>query len=253
MRDGRRAVLVYQGTADKAVQRKRRIEFVRAILRNRVCKDPAGPWSGLESPRAPAAVEIEPANRRLADDRTGIRADVDNSAPHSQHSYPAEDREQFDDGLHRVLDRLKAAALAVTRIGVDTGADDEFALVRLADVTVHGARHDNRVEHGLQRLGNECLQRVTLDRQTQASHCGQYAGVAGNDDADLARPYLATGRFDAGDFAAVTTDTGDLALLDDVDTQSVRGSRKSPGVYLRLYLELINNQKVYFFQQLGYP
>src|SRR5210317_493670 len=99
---------------------------MRFIARDSVRERPARTRRGLEAASAPAAVEVQAFDGHLADDRAGVGTDVDDTAPHTQHAHPAEDREQFEDGLHRVLDRRKAATLAVTVIGVDAGAYDQF-------------------------------------------------------------------------------------------------------------------------------
>ncbi len=123
----------------------------------------------------------------------------------------------------------EAAALAVAVVGVDAGADDQLALVRLADVAVHGVRHDHGIEDRLQRLGDVGLQRVTFDRQPQVGQRRDDARVARHDDADLLRPDRAARRLDARDRIAVTIDSRYFALLDDVDAEPVGRARKTPG------------------------
>ena len=72
-----------------------------------------------------------------------------------------------------MLDDAEAAALTVTVVAVDAGADDQVALVRLADVTVHGVGHDHRVDDRLDRLRHQRLQRVALDRHAEPGHLGE--------------------------------------------------------------------------------
>src|SRR3546814_4157627 len=57
-------------------------------------------------------------DRRLADDRAGVRTDVDDAAPGAHHLEPAEDREQLLQRAHLPLDNVEAAALGVGVEGV---------------------------------------------------------------------------------------------------------------------------------------
>ena len=74
----------------------------------------------------------------------------------------------------------------------------------------------------------ECLQRVTLDGQTQTRHRGEHACIPGHDDADLRRINRAARRFYAGDLAALPVNSRHLALLDDIHAASIRSTRKPP-------------------------
>src|SRR3546814_17739348 len=67
----------------------------------------------LEAAGAPAAIDIEPPDRRPADDRTGVRANVDDTGPLAQHAQPAEDREHLDDRLQGAFDDGGTDAIAV--------------------------------------------------------------------------------------------------------------------------------------------
>ena len=133
----------------------------------------AGSGRRLEAAGAPAAVEIEPLDGRLADDGTGIRTDVDDAAPLAVHAHPAESGEQFADRGKSVLDDVKRTALAVAVVAVGPGADDEVALVGLADVAVDGVGHHHGVETGLERFGDQGLQGTRLDGQAQPRHSRQ--------------------------------------------------------------------------------
>ena len=127
------------------------------VVGDRVRKRPAGTWCRLESACAPAAIEIETIHRSLADYRASVRTDVDDAAPLPQHPHSTKHGKQRDDSLHRMLDRLKTAALSVAVVRVNTCTDDQLTLVRLTDVTVHRAGHNHGIQRRLQRLGNECL------------------------------------------------------------------------------------------------
>ena len=119
--------------------------------------------------------------------------------------------------------------MRVGGVGVDAGADDELALIRLTDVDVHRVRHDDAVEDRLDRLGNERLQGVALDRQAEAGHAGEHARMSGDDDADLLRADRPARRLDACDAAARNLEGRHLAILNDVDAEAVGGARKTPG------------------------
>ena len=73
------------------------------------------------------------------------------------------------------------------------GAHHQLALVGLADVDVHGVRHDHLVEHGLHELRHERLERVALDRQAQADHVREDGRVTGRRKRDAVRAGWARG------------------------------------------------------------
>ena len=93
MRNSRGAVFVDQGTGGEAREIERRIEFVRMIVCDRVRKDPSGPGRCLEAARSPAAIEVEARQRHFADYRAGVRTDINDTAPLTQHAHAAEPRE----------------------------------------------------------------------------------------------------------------------------------------------------------------
>ena len=131
--------------------------------------------------------------------------------------------------MHDVFERRQVAALAVRVVAVDVAAQHEFAFVRLADVEVHCARRDDRVEHRLYRLGDERLQHVRFDRQLEAGHGRDLPGMAGDREADFLGAYGAARGFDGGDAVAITFESRDFALLDDIYAESVRCARITPG------------------------
>src|SRR3546814_10815129 len=92
---------------------------MRFVMRDGMGENMAAAGSRLEASGAPAAIDIEPPDRRAADDRTGVRADVDDTRPLAQHAQSAEDREHLDDRLQRAFDDVETAALAVGDIAVD--------------------------------------------------------------------------------------------------------------------------------------
>ena len=73
-------------------------------------------------------------------------------------------------GNSSMLDNVRAAALGIACIVVDTRTDNEFTLVGLARVAVHCVRHHHGIQHRLHGLGDECLKGMALDRETNAGH-----------------------------------------------------------------------------------
>src|SRR6516162_8483267 len=93
MRDAGSAVLVDQIAVGEAVEREGLVQLVRPVLGDGMGEDPAGTRRRLEAAGAPAAVEVEPLDGRLADDRARIRADIHDAAPGPEHAQPGEARE----------------------------------------------------------------------------------------------------------------------------------------------------------------
>ncbi len=229
MRHAGGAVLVDQMTGDEPVDGKRHVQRVRFVARDGVRENPAGTRCRLESPRAPAAIEIQTLDGHLAHDRAGVRADIDDAAPLTQHAHAAEVGKQFLDRRQGALDDREAAALAIAQVMVDTGTDHQFALVRLADVGMNGVGHDHAVQDRLDRLRHQRLQRMTLHRQAQAGHLCENTGVTGHHDADLVRLDASAGGLHAGDAAVVAANAGDFAVLDDVHAVRIGAAGHAPG------------------------
>ena len=91
------------------------------------------------------------------------------------------------------------------------------------------AEGDDRVDHRLQRLGDERLQKVGLDRQAQPGLRRQVTGLAGDRNPHLAGADRALCRVHANDAVAIAQEANDLALLDNVDTKSVGATGEAPG------------------------
>src|SRR5690606_9804216 len=111
----------------------------------------------------------------------------------------------------------------------DAGAHDELALVRLADVDVHRVRHHHAVEHRLQQLGDEGLERVRLERQPDPGAGGEHRGVPGGGEGDAAGGDPAAAGVHAAHPAAGDVEAGDLAVLDEVDAELVGLAGERPG------------------------
>ena len=191
-------------------------------------KTEAGTRRRLEAAGAPAAVEVEPAHIAGADDRARIRAHVYDAAPLPVHAHAAERRKQLADRLQRVFHDVKRAALTVAVVGIRAGADHQIALVRLADVAMHGVGHHHRIEARLQRLGNQRLQRPRLDRQAQPSHRRQHAAVAGGDAGHLLSADEAVARLDTDHRALALANADHFGVLDEVHALRIRRARKTP-------------------------
>ncbi|MNX94386.1 hypothetical protein D3C86_1266140 [compost metagenome] len=123
---------------------------------------------GFETARAPAAIDVKPVNRRLAENGRAIRRHIDDTAPFAQHPHAIEDRENLDDGRDRMLDQRQAAALRIGCILVRARTNNQLALVGLADIGVDRIRHDNAGEDRLDRLRHQRLQRIAFERQAHA-------------------------------------------------------------------------------------
>ena len=118
---------------------------------------------------------------------------------------------------------------------IQVAAHHQFPLIGLADVEVHGTGCHDGVEHRLDRLGHHGLQRVRLDRESNAGHRGQLAGMASNRQANPGGGDETAVGFHPGDSATLHAKTGHFALLDDVDATRVGGPRITPGYGVMAY------------------
>src|SRR5215470_4081325 len=91
MRIGRRprAALVDHCTAREAIECEGFVERMRPVLRDRMREDEARGRRRLEAAIAPAAVDVEALDRRLADDRAPVHGHVVDAAPEPHHPQPA--------------------------------------------------------------------------------------------------------------------------------------------------------------------
>ena len=103
------------------------------------------------------------------------------------------DDRAFRHGLH--LGELAALGIGVE--AVDMAAEDQPALVGLREIEELGAEGDDVVDQRLDRLGDEGLQDMALDRQAQPRHGGDMRGVAGHRDAGAFRQDAAAAGLDA--------------------------------------------------------
>ena len=109
----------------------------------------------------------------------------------AQHAHATDHRHQRHAALADILDHRQVAALGVGIVAVDIAAEDQPALVGLADIEMAGAEGHDAVDQRLDALGDEGLQHMAFDRQAQARHRGDARRVAGDGHADLAGADLA--------------------------------------------------------------
>ena len=106
--------------------------------------------------------------------------------------------------------------MRVVVVGVGTASDNQLALVRLADVSVHRVRHHDDVKARLERFGHACLQCEALKGQTQPRHLGDLSRMSRGDDGDFVCADVAAFGFDAGNLVALAADSRNRAVLYDV-------------------------------------
>src|ERR1700733_5988127 len=221
---------VDQVTIAKALNGERRIDRMGFIPGNRPSKDMRRSRRCFESSGSPSAVHIQAGYRRLGDDGRSVRRHVDDAAPIAHHSQATKVGKQFANRIQSVRVDMQRTTLGIRGVGISTCTDDQFALVRLTDVSVNGVGHDDAGKYALDGLGNQCLQRVALQGYVHAGHAHNDAGVTGRRYAHLARLNHAARGFHCLDGAAgVAPNAGYLAILNDVDAQRIGRARIAPG------------------------
>src|SRR5690349_24352716 len=104
------------------------------VMSDGVGEGPARGRRRLEALVAPAAVEIEIADRRLADERAAVRRHVLDAAPMPQQAHAADEGHQRDGAFGDALDLRELAALGIGVEAVDMAAEDQPAFVRLREI-----------------------------------------------------------------------------------------------------------------------
>src|SRR5690606_26835861 len=186
-------------------------------------------WNGLEAARPPAAVQEQPGQRRLANNGRGIGHDVDDAGPLPHHLELAKDREHVEHAGYDTFENRQVAPLSIGRNAVQRTADDQFSLVRLADINARVRRDHHRIENRLYRFGNAGLQGIGVDRQPEPCLGGEYRGMPGHSHAGSLRPYRAARRHDAATTSALDDEIGDLAVLYDIHANAASSARITPG------------------------
>ena len=90
MSDAGRGAFIDERAALEARQIKGADERVRFILHNGLSHCVPACGNGFVTPCSPAAVDLEMANRRQSDERTGIRCNIHRPSPVTHDLQPAE-------------------------------------------------------------------------------------------------------------------------------------------------------------------
>ena len=119
-------------------------------------------------------------------------------------------------------------------MGIRTAADDQLALVRLAEIGVDRVGESDAVHDGFQgfrheRLQGHSLQGHAFDRQAKSRTLRQDPAVPGDDDPHGLGLDPALRGLDALDRAALDPKARDLAVLDDVYPAGIGRAREPPG------------------------
>ena len=225
---GARAALVDETAFAETVDREVGVDRVRLVRGDHMGEAPARAGNRLEAAVAPAAVEIEPLDRRLADEGRAVHGHVHDARPLPENAQARERRHHRDRRAHQVLDQRKIAALRIGIVAVEVAAEYEAALVGLADVEMASPERRNAVDIGLDRFRHEGLQKMRLDRQGEARHGGEPRGIAGDRDAHLARADEAARCLDADHSSGLAADAGHLAMFENVDAAPVGRPSETP-------------------------
>src|SRR5258707_6813125 len=134
------ALLVDRVAGGETLEREGLVELVRLVIGDRVSEDPARGRRRLEAAIAPAAVDVEILQRRLADDRAAIHRHVHDAGPMAQHAQAAEAREEREERRREQADRRQIAALGIGVVEIEIAAEDQLALVGLADIDMRRPR-----------------------------------------------------------------------------------------------------------------
>src|ERR687896_438553 len=111
-------------------------------LRQRLADD----RRSLEPVRAPPGAHVEVVDLGLTQDRAVIGRQVAESRPTPQDAGALELREELERVAADLLHEVDRALNPVGGPGLDLGAHEDIAAVRLRDVDVHLRRHDDHVE-----------------------------------------------------------------------------------------------------------
>src|SRR5262245_34917476 len=128
------AMVVELAALLEAIEGVAAVQLMLLVLGHGVGEGPAAGGHGLEALIAPAAIDIEVADRGAADEGAAVGGHVHDAAPMAQQAQ-ARDAGHHGDGAFG--DRLHLRELATLGIGVeavDMAAEDEAAFVRLREV-----------------------------------------------------------------------------------------------------------------------
>src|ERR1700675_2119856 len=103
-------------------------------------KRQAGCGRRLEAAVAPAAIEIEPVDRRAVDDGRAVHRHIRDAAPAAKQTCASEHRHDGHAALANILYRGKISAAGITVVTVDIAAEHKPTLVRLANIEMTCAK-----------------------------------------------------------------------------------------------------------------
>src|SRR5258708_7132795 len=118
----------------EAIQGITAVQLMLLVLGHGMGERPAPGGHGLEALIAPAAVDIEIADRGTADEGAAVRGHVHDPAPMAQQAEPRDAGHDGDGTFRHGLDLGKLAALGIGVEAIDMAAEDEPALVRLREI-----------------------------------------------------------------------------------------------------------------------
>ena len=199
---------------------------MRLIVRHRMTHGLAADRRGLEAPGAPAGIEIEAPHRRHAHDRREVRRHVRHAGPLPVDLHVATGTET----ARACAPPATSAKSSVERVECSSYGSSEAPMTSSPRAlwltyTCSDAGDDDRIEPGLERLGDHRLQRMDVDRRAQPDHVEQPRRAAGDRAQHLA------GR----DAAAIGDDARDARsrpLILELDAETLRcsgGSRRRAG------------------------
>ncbi len=93
---------------------------------------------------------------------------------------------------------------------------------------MHAVGHENAVQYRLDRLRDQRLQRHALQGKVESRHSGEHAAPSGHRGAQALAANDSAGSLDAPDAPTFHAKPGNLAVLDDVDTQGAGRPGESP-------------------------
>ena len=157
MLDARARGLVDEATRGEAGKVEGPADLVMRVGRKQMREQCAASGNRLEAAGSPAAVQKNALDRRGPDDGRRIRNDVDDSAPLAHQLQLAEGGEHFEQAGEDELLHRRRAALPVGRNAVETAAEHDLALVRLAGVDAGPEMQNDDIEARLDRFAHHRL------------------------------------------------------------------------------------------------
>src|SRR3546814_15798878 len=101
----------------------------------------------------------------------------------------------------------------IGQIKIEPGAEDKFALVRLAEVGARRGGQDHRIEARLHRLRHKGLERIGTDRKPKSGLRSEHRTMPRDRHADPIRPDRAVAGFDPAHLPALADEVLHFAIL----------------------------------------